>query len=593
MIKTLSSVLRFSLVATLLVFGASVALAQTAITYPIAELGACADRAACKAYCASPKLACVDFAEKQGMIGVEEAMAMRQAIERAQAEASARPAALSRDDLVGSVRDRSSTGNAPGPQIRQRTPTPPKTVQNRSDDNEPNINKEKAQAAIEKFGGPGGCTDMVSCGQFCDSPENTKACVAYAREHDLMGNGDLERFERMADIVGPGGCRGRQCQQYCDAPGHEDECLAFAKENNLIPEEEVREIERMMNLVGPGGCRGRACETYCEDPAHTEACMQFAVEQGMMSKEEFNRAMTPGPGGCKGPACEQFCRKPENQEACATFYGFERGGESEGRLPMDRFDDARFGSEAMKSLRTGSSEPPGPMEEFVGPGDCRGRACETYCRDNEEACRSFSEEQHRRDDGMSPQMEDGPIMMKERQTLESQAREMMEGMRPPHPDERKEIKLDDLGRRYAPGSNKMPPGNPEGRPFMGEGFSPPPFEGGQFPGQPPFRNDEMPYQNAPPFSGRDGMPHQGDNGPRMEPGPHMGQPPFEEHRMPSPEMKGEVDFRLMPLPAGETPNDLPPQHPAPTEAPDEPKPEASLRDFLGNVVSAFMRVLPR
>jgi len=227
------SFLKYAKVAALFVFmfvGMQTALAQPIdIVYPVSELGGCADRTACKAYCSKPRLACVDFAESHGLVGSEEAAEMRAMIKEAltrKKNIAKKEAVLQRDDLVGSVKRRVvEEGNytpAPGPPQRD------------SRDQEPRIDEEKALAAIDKYGGPGGCTDMNSCSSFCDTPDNSEVCFAFAKEHNLMVGGDLEKFEKMVNMVGPGGCRGRECEAYCDAPGHEDECFAFAKENGLI-----------------------------------------------------------------------------------------------------------------------------------------------------------------------------------------------------------------------------------------------------------------------------------------------------------------------------------------------------------------------
>ena len=68
----------FSVVAAVFSFGlVSFAAAASIfdITYPIAELGGCADQAACKAYCndSAHITECVAFAEAHGLMKKEEA----------------------------------------------------------------------------------------------------------------------------------------------------------------------------------------------------------------------------------------------------------------------------------------------------------------------------------------------------------------------------------------------------------------------------------------------------------------------------------------------------------------------------------------
>ncbi|MBI5138749.1 MAG: hypothetical protein HZA95_03045 [Candidatus Vogelbacteria bacterium] len=358
-----------------------VALAESSrITYPIAELANCDSREACKAYCKTPKIACVNFAEKQNIVSPEEAQNMRAAIENANSlENSDR--ALGRDDLVGSVKP-SERGR--GKDMRQNNPPRPRVKRPKPKEQEPEINEEKALAAIKEFGGPGGCKDMDSCGTFCDDDKNSNVCFAYAKEHGLINEAELTKVEKMMNAVGPGGCKGPACRTYCDAPGHEEECLAFAKENGLIPPEELKQIEKMMTETGPGGCKGRACENFCEDPANIDACIEFARKNGMMSEEDYKRAITPGPGGCKGSACATYCDDPTRSDECMKFYGGGRENKEgvDGRVPLDRFDDPRLDDEAMLNFRKGVP---------TGPGGCKGQECDAYCRKPEhgEECRSF------------------------------------------------------------------------------------------------------------------------------------------------------------------------------------------------------------
>lgn len=230
------------------------------------------------------------------------------------------------------------------------------------------------------------CKDQNECKAYCDQPENAGACLAFAKKHGLVVKDELERAEKLANIKnGPGGCNSREsCESYCNNVDHIDECVAFAEQNGLMDQDDLAEAKKVRDAVKrgakfPGGCQDKtSCEAYCSDPSKTRECLAFAKEAGFIDKEEAERAekfiplMERGetPGGCRSKeTCEQYCFEEDHLEECIAF------GEKVGAI-----------SEKEKEIikKTGGR----------GPGGCRGRQCESFCREpaNQKACFDFARE---------------------------------------------------------------------------------------------------------------------------------------------------------------------------------------------------------
>lgn len=241
------------------------------VTYPIAELGNCADQAACATYCdqADNMLACVDYADKNGMIDPAEAAVAKKAIVKIQAGQT-----------------------------------------------------------------PGGCNSQESCQAYCqNNVTDLNSCIAFAEEIGV-DQAELEQAKKIAQALRgganmPGGCQGKQsCEAYCQDTSHIDECLVFAEAAQILPADELAEAKKiapfLKNGQTPGGCKAKSdCKAYCDQDEHFEECINFAGQAGFVSQDELAIAKKTGgkgPGGCKSKqACEDFCNLPENAKACGDF----------------------------------------------------------------------------------------------------------------------------------------------------------------------------------------------------------------------------------------------------------------------------------
>ena len=267
----------------------------TEITYPVKELGGCADKDTCKVYCEEPgnMQSCVNFAEKHNLISEKEAEDGRKF---------------------------SSIVNSRG-------------------------------------GGPGGCKTRESCEAYCENTDNIDACLAFAEDSDLVPAKDLEDMRKISKLLKegekfPGGCKSKsQCEAYCAEPDNMEACLTFAEKAGFIPPEELAMAKKVVPLMKagktPGGCKSKeACESYCGNPDHLDACIAFGEQTGAISPEEvaiIKKTGGKGPGDCRGrKQCDAFCQIPENQETCFNF------GKDNGLIPPE---DLQKMEEGMKFVR--------------------------------------------------------------------------------------------------------------------------------------------------------------------------------------------------------------------------------------------------
>lgn len=234
------------------------------ITFPVAELGNCRTKAACKAYCDKEenRKACITFAKKQGLM------------------------------------------------------------------NEMQAQKAEKAVNLPPEGGPGGCKNFGQCKIYCSISDHAQECIQFAREHKLIEEEEAQEALRMAEIIRnrslklPGNCDSKEsCKEYCSQEEHVDECLSFAKEAGMLDERQY-EIAKKTRGKGPGGCKGEECKEYCRDEAHIEECISFAKEHGLISEKEAQAVRETkgnGPGGCKGQECKAYCENPDHYEECVEF----------------------------------------------------------------------------------------------------------------------------------------------------------------------------------------------------------------------------------------------------------------------------------
>lgn len=217
-----------AILATVLMAGTALyaSAQESTITFPVAELGNCADKNECHAYCddLSHVTQCVEFAESHGLMTKDEVKTGR---EFAKLGGKGPGGCTSKEDCESYCEDPSH--------MRQCI----------------NFAKQAGLMEVQEL-------------------EEAEKVATYIEQGGAM----------------PGGCRGeRECRAYCERGEHMDECAEFAIKLGFMSEKEA-EIFRKTGGKGPGGCRGKECEAFCQDEVNREQCIAFAIEHDLMSEEE-------------------------------------------------------------------------------------------------------------------------------------------------------------------------------------------------------------------------------------------------------------------------------------------------------------------
>jgi hypothetical protein len=268
-------------------------IAASGIVFPVAELGNCANKTSCKAYCddSTHMPECIAFAESHGLMNAAEAARARKFATRLQGDGGpggCRSDRVCRDYCEDITHMDECLAFAESEGIDDR-----------------HIKEARRIQTHLRGGGqlPGGCTSKVSCEVYCTSGnlDRMEECVAFAEaagldiDHEEGGPKsavDIRKFIQLArNGETPGGCKNKnECEAYCRGGEHINECIAFGERMGFISSQEA-EMARKTGGKGPGGCQGeRECRTYCNDPGNQEDCFRFAEEHGLIKGEELKHA---------------------------------------------------------------------------------------------------------------------------------------------------------------------------------------------------------------------------------------------------------------------------------------------------------------
>lgn len=282
---------------------------ETDITFPIAELGNCADKDKCHDYCneSGNMPACIAFAKKHGLMNEAEATKAERFAER-----------------------------------------------------------------VARGEGPGGCRGPRECEAFCSNVSNIEVCIAFAEKHGFEDE-HLDEAKKIRTYITsggtlPGGCSSKDsCEAYCSDFSHAEECFAFAERAGLTiakgaekvpPGQFQKFIELAKKGETPGGCKSKnECETYCRDSAHFEECIEFGKKVGFVDEGKadlLRRTGGKGPGGCDShQSCTAYCNEPANHETCFKF------AEEHGLL---KEEDLKRAKESFARLRQGLEQAPAEVQ---------------------------------------------------------------------------------------------------------------------------------------------------------------------------------------------------------------------------------------
>lgn len=329
-----------------IIFLASNVIGQTideaGIKYPIAELGNCANKAACGTYCDKPKNAesCLNFAEKNNLMSKEEIKVAKNFIA---AGGKGPGGCASKDSCEAYCNDISRIDECVSFAEKNNLMPPEELAE-----------AKKIQAAISRGVKPPPCGNKKQCDSYCEDPAHMEECVSFAAEAGFMQGKELEDAQKMLAAVRrgvkPPSCKGKEaCDEYCSAPANLEVCMNFAVEAGFMNEREKADAQKMLAAVKKGAkppkCKGKEdCDAYCGQEEHFEECLSFAEVAGFMSAEDAVMARKTGgkgPGGCKGKEeCEAFCK--DNQEACFNF------AKENGMIPEEELKKMAAGKEEMQ-----------------------------------------------------------------------------------------------------------------------------------------------------------------------------------------------------------------------------------------------------
>jgi hypothetical protein len=345
------------------------------IQYPIAELGNCQNEDECELFCEKEEniLACIDFAESNGLMNSQEAERARKMTELGITNG---PGGCRSEDECEAYCDNPDNMKECLIFAKENGLMPPEELEE----------AEKVLSALEKgIKLPGGCKGKEECEAYCDDPDHIEECVLFAEAAGFMSPEEAAMVRKTGG-KGPGGCQGKdECDSYCEEPEHMEECINFALEYDLMPPEEKDEAMMVLNALKKGvkmpNCRGKEeCDIYCSQPENAVECIDFAVAAGFMDSEEAEQVrrmaelgITSGPGGCRSEEeCEAFCDNPDNMLICVDF------AEQTGMMSHEEAEEARRMAE---------------LGITGGPGGCKGEEeCKAFCDDpqNMETCIDFS-----------------------------------------------------------------------------------------------------------------------------------------------------------------------------------------------------------
>ncbi|OGI71171.1 hypothetical protein A3B84_01405 [Candidatus Nomurabacteria bacterium RIFCSPHIGHO2_02_FULL_35_13] len=384
-------IITFGILISSLIFGVTLAdtitnVDDANIQYPIAELGNCQNKNACKTYCdkSANTSSCIAFAEKNNLMTANEINNAKKFINtgtKGPGECTTKNSCEAYCDDISHIDEciayAEKTGILPPQELEEA---------------------KQVQSAIAKGVKPPSCKNKKECDIFCDNPDNMNVCIAFGEAAGFLKGKDLEDAKKMISAIEKGAipppCKGKEaCDAYCSQPDNMEVCMTFAQAAGFMSPKEAEESQKVLSAIKKGikppACKGKEeCDKYCTEDSHVEECIAFSVAAGFMSEKDAEMARKTGgkgPGGCSGKEeCDAFCQNPENQETCFNF-GKENGLISPEQLKEMEGENNKF-QPGPNTINPGGQM----MSPQAGPGGCKTlEECKTYCQNNSEACKNF------------------------------------------------------------------------------------------------------------------------------------------------------------------------------------------------------------
>lgn len=319
------------------------------ITYPVPELGNCANFAECLKYCEDPVNynGCSEFAKKKGFYQEDPIYGeIDKLYQQAKAE-------LGCDSATACIEYCTQVTSFDACDVFAKklellggyidSPDKPKFL-------------EKAKAIL-------GCDSYAACQTFCDDPANSQKCSDFANQVGLLGGQVTE---------GPGGCISETtCQSYCSDPANFSECSKFVPPNTG-------------SFTGPGGCNSpESCRSYCE--TNSDNCRSYAPgSNGVYVPINCPAGQYFGPGG----VCTAQEKSAEASQ-CASAAKFWNGTACQDQPPPG----------ITSTVGSAYFQPRPEMGNCKTPGECY-----DYCKANPGKCSGFDTSAPRPTDNYIPSL---------------------------------------------------------------------------------------------------------------------------------------------------------------------------------------------
>ncbi len=291
--------------------------AMSQLIFPIPELGNCDSRASCKSYCDDPahSSACISYAESHGLMSKEDSQKARQFIKLKGPGGCTGPECKTycadpahQDECLAFAK----TNHLLAPQEQ-------KLLDVLATTGGPGGCTTKDACALY-------CAAPAhrgECNQFAIDngmqPRLIKPDMGSSTRPDMGPPAQLRgRIEQLlASSTGPGGCTSvDSCKQYCSDATHGTECSAWAVQNGLTQGGGKQGSSTRQNMTGPGGCTTKeSCMAYCQ--ANPDACKT----QGNMPVQNARPFMT---SSTTKPNIESMTPQ-QIQEKCAQYGGTWNG----------------------------------------------------------------------------------------------------------------------------------------------------------------------------------------------------------------------------------------------------------------------------
>ncbi len=201
------------------------------ITFPISQLGNCANVSSCKAFCEKPEnhKVCMDFARSKSLGVYSE---QQDLLQKAKQE-------------LGCTSYESCQSFCENPNNRE------KCMKLAEQNQSPEL-KAKKEQFIQKAKEVLGCDSYSSCKTFCENPNNREKCMNFAQQY-MPAEMKQQMQERSQQSAKPAQCNSEEsCRKYCqDNP---NDCPGYSTST-----------PSQGGYSGPGGCKSeQECQAWCQ-----------------------------------------------------------------------------------------------------------------------------------------------------------------------------------------------------------------------------------------------------------------------------------------------------------------------------------------